>query len=81
MTITTVSIVLEYHKLDCKPTFLVDLILVIRHGTHTNARGLPTSRKHMTIGNDVLDYHCFQLYLSMLHEGMCFKVTETCIEN
>jgi len=34
-----------------------------RNGSHTNARKLSTSRKHMTIRNDFCDRHCFQLYL------------------
>jgi len=34
------------------------LILVIENSSHTNARGLPTSRKHMTIWNDASD-RCF----------------------
>jgi len=36
------------------------LILVIENNAHRNARGLSTSRKHMTIRNDALD-RCFDL--------------------
>jgi len=46
---------LSQKYLNCIPSRDSRSILVIENSSHTNARGLPTLRKHMTIRNDVQD--------------------------